>query len=126
MCPDVTLSRSIDTTINMSSSRKKVLLKVRLRSPLSESLWISADRPGTDHHSRRQRCWEDEFDESICTNTSTRTIPHGRKRKPLTYRHIQVNKKFSASYKATIGADFLTREVVIDDKQVTMQVRDDG
>jgi len=33
-----------------------------------------------------------------------------------------VNKKFSASYKATIGADFLTREVIIDDKQVTMQV----
>ena len=35
----------------------------------------------------------------------------------------QVNKKFSASYKATIGADFLTREVPVDDRQVTMQVR---
>ena len=35
----------------------------------------------------------------------------------------QVNKKFSASYKATIGADFLTREVLVDDRQVTMQVR---
>lgn len=34
----------------------------------------------------------------------------------------QVNKKFSASYKATIGADFLTREVLVDDRQVTMQV----
>jgi Ras-related protein Rab-7A len=33
-----------------------------------------------------------------------------------------VNKKFSASYKATIGADFLTREVLVDDRQVTMQV----
>ncbi|KAF2972607.1 hypothetical protein GQX73_g1039 [Xylaria multiplex] len=32
-----------------------------------------------------------------------------------------VNKKFSASYKATIGADFLTREVLVDDRQVTMQ-----
>lgn len=36
---------------------------------------------------------------------------------------IKVNKKFSASYKATIGADFLTREVLVDDRQVTMQVR---
>jgi Ras-related protein Rab-7A len=34
----------------------------------------------------------------------------------------QVKKKFSASYKATIGADFLTREVMVDDRQVTMQV----
>jgi Ras-related protein Rab-7A len=36
----------------------------------------------------------------------------------------QVNKKFSASYKATIGADFLTKEVVMeDDRVVTLQVR---
>jgi hypothetical protein len=34
----------------------------------------------------------------------------------------QVNKKFSASYKATIGADFLTKEVMVDDRLVTMQV----
>jgi hypothetical protein len=37
----------------------------------------------------------------------------------------QVNKKFSASYKATIGADFLTKEVLVDDRLVTMQVRGD-
>ena len=37
----------------------------------------------------------------------------------------QVNKKFSASYKATIGADFLTKEVLVDDRLVTMQVRRD-
>ena len=35
-----------------------------------------------------------------------------------------MNKKFSASYKATIGADFLTREVLVDDRQVTMQLWD--
>ena len=34
-----------------------------------------------------------------------------------------VNQKFSNQYKATIGADFLTKEVVMDDKLVTMQVR---
>lgn len=41
----------------------------------------------------------------------------------LTHALYQVNKKFSASYKATIGADFLTKEVLIDDRVVTMQVR---
>lgn len=34
-----------------------------------------------------------------------------------------VNKKFSSQYKATIGADFLTKEVQVDDRLVTMQVR---
>jgi len=35
-----------------------------------------------------------------------------------------VNKKFSASYKATIGADFLTKEVVLDDRAVTLTIWD--
>lgn len=34
-----------------------------------------------------------------------------------------VNKKFNNQYKATIGADFLTKEVVVDDRVITMQVR---
>ena len=34
-----------------------------------------------------------------------------------------VNRKFSNQYKATIGADFLTKEVMVDDRLVTMQVR---
>ena len=33
-----------------------------------------------------------------------------------------VTKKFSNQYKATIGADFLTKEVMVDDRLVTMQV----
>lgn len=33
-----------------------------------------------------------------------------------------VNRKFSSQYKATIGADFLTKEISIDDKLVTTQV----
>lgn len=33
-----------------------------------------------------------------------------------------VNNKFSNQYKATIGADFLTRDVDIGDRRVTMQV----
>ena len=33
-----------------------------------------------------------------------------------------VNKRFSNQYKATIGADFLTKEVMVEDRLVTMQV----
>lgn len=35
-----------------------------------------------------------------------------------------VNKKFAAQYKATIGADFLTKEVMVDERLVTMQIWD--
>ncbi|KAH0809671.1 hypothetical protein MTP99_004412 [Tenebrio molitor] len=35
-----------------------------------------------------------------------------------------VNRKFSNQYKATIGADFLTKEVTVDDRTVTMQIWD--
>ena len=38
------------------------------------------------------------------------------------YAHRYVNKKFSNQYKATIGADFLTKEVQVEDRLVTMQV----
>jgi Ras-related protein Rab-7A len=42
----------------------------------------------------------------------------------LSNRWVQVNKKFSTSYKATIGADFLTKEVTVDDRIVTLQLWD--
>ncbi|KAH3758675.1 Rab GTPase [Pelomyxa schiedti] len=35
-----------------------------------------------------------------------------------------VNRKFSNAYKATIGADFLTKEVMVDERLVTMQIWD--
>lgn len=35
-----------------------------------------------------------------------------------------VNRKFSNQYKATIGADFLTKEIMVDDRLVTMQIWD--
>ncbi|KAI9297303.1 vacuolar biogenesis protein [Neoconidiobolus thromboides FSU 785] len=35
-----------------------------------------------------------------------------------------VNKKFTNQYKATIGADFLTKEVIVEDRVVTMQIWD--
>jgi GTPase SAR1 family protein len=34
-----------------------------------------------------------------------------------------VNKKFTNQYKATIGADFLTKEIMVADRLVTMQAR---
>merc|ERR1739841_106707 len=38
--------------------------------------------------------------------------------------HQYVSKKFSNQYKATIGADFLTKEVQVEDRLVTMQIWD--
>eukprot|EP00696_Hemimastix_kukwesjijk_P014351 gnl/Hemi2/28338_TR9362_c0_g1_i1.p2 gnl/Hemi2/28338_TR9362_c0_g1~~gnl/Hemi2/28338_TR9362_c0_g1_i1.p2 ORF type:complete len:212 (-),score=76.63 gnl/Hemi2/28338_TR9362_c0_g1_i1:127-762(-) len=38
--------------------------------------------------------------------------------------HQYVHQKFSQQYKATIGADFLTKEIVVDDRLVTMQIWD--
>uniref|UniRef100_A0A1I8GZA3 RAB7A, member RAS oncogene family n=1 Tax=Macrostomum lignano TaxID=282301 RepID=A0A1I8GZA3_9PLAT len=35
-----------------------------------------------------------------------------------------VNRKFSNQYKATIGADFLTKELMVDDRVVTLQLWD--
>merc|ERR1719499_1930833 len=35
-----------------------------------------------------------------------------------------VNQKFNKQYKATIGADFLTKEITIEDKAVTLQIWD--
>jgi Ras-related protein Rab-7A len=37
-----------------------------------------------------------------------------------------VSNKFTNQYKATIGADFLTKEVTVEDRQVTMQIWDTG
>ena len=35
-----------------------------------------------------------------------------------------VNNKFTTQYKATIGADFLTKEVTVEERSVTMQIWD--
>jgi Ras-related protein Rab-7A len=35
-----------------------------------------------------------------------------------------VNRKFSSQYKATIGADFLTKEVTMDDRVTSIQIWD--
>eukprot|EP00919_Chromeraceae_sp_WS-2016_P056073 GHVR01133149.1.p1 GENE.GHVR01133149.1~~GHVR01133149.1.p1 ORF type:complete len:185 (+),score=14.83 GHVR01133149.1:46-600(+) len=35
-----------------------------------------------------------------------------------------VNKRFTSQYRITIGADFMTKEVLVEDKQVTLQIWD--
>jgi Ras-related protein Rab-7A len=40
----------------------------------------------------------------------------------IMYRYI--NNKFSFQYKATIGADFFTKEILVDDRLVTLQIWD--
>lgn len=60
------------------------------------------------------------YGEPIVEPLGTRSITRGYGNWLI--RSLQVNKKFSASYKATIGADFLTKEVLVDDRLVTMQV----
>lgn len=34
-----------------------------------------------------------------------------------------VNNKFTQQYRATVGADFMAKDVFIDDKKVTLQVK---
>ena len=74
--------------------------------------------PPSGHHSRRQWGGKDQSDESICM--AQRLALYNCTWCLLAL--VQVNKKFSTSYKATIGADFLTKEVLVDDRLVTMQV----
>jgi GTPase SAR1 family protein len=40
----------------------------------------------------------------------------------INFQFRYVYKKFSQQYKATIGADFVTKEILVDDKLVTLQV----
>ena len=55
------------------------------------------------------------------THTHTHTHTHSVGKTSLMNQYV--NKKFTSQYKATIGADFLTKEVMVDDRLVTMQVR---
>jgi len=35
-----------------------------------------------------------------------------------------VKQKFTQQYRATVGADFMSKDVVVDDKQVSLQIWD--
>lgn len=110
------------------ASRKKVLLKVGYVCANLGLIMVWYANVIIGYHLGRQWSRQDEFDEPICTLTllmqrlATTTESRARIGADMVQ---QVNKKFSASYKATIGADFLTKEVLVDDRLVTMQVRND-
>lgn len=89
-------------------------------------------------HRRRQRCRQDIGTSSLCPGTprSEHELTSG-----FQLMNQYVNKRFSSQYKgalislsgaceglrrrtATIGADFLTKEVMVDDRLVTMQLWD--
>ena len=129
------VARSIvrEQSVNMAS-RKKVLLKVPipLRTKGSgQSLTFSRNQViilGDSGVGKTSLMNQYVF--SALQSTSLLPIPKrdarppGAKLRDQSSFSNQVNKKFSASYKATIGADFLTKEVLVDDRLVTMQVWD--
>ena len=109
------------------ASRKKVLLKVRSVAAQCRQYVVI----GAYLHDQRSLSWGtvESARRVWWINTyvdiyTTRTVPHETHFIAIACSCVsQVNKKFSASYKATIGADFLTKEVLVDDRLVTMQVR---
>ncbi|KAI8592797.1 ras family-domain-containing protein [Geranomyces variabilis] len=95
------------------ATRKKVLLKVIILGdsglviPLASlSRWIQASRRlALGQRKKLDPLWTAKVGKTSLMNQ-------------------YVNKKFSTQYKATIGADFLTKEVMVDDRLVTMQIWD--
>lgn len=81
--------------------------------------------------------WEDISDESVSCNLQHMFCLYALKCTHIQYIYMllqfmlwlalyslfrYVNRKFSNQYKATIGADFLTKEVQFEDRQFTLQV----
>ena len=60
----------------------------------------------------------------MCSVRSLGFLPRRVGKTSLMNQYVQ--KKFSKEYKATIGADFLTKEIQVDDRLVTMQVGTTG
>ncbi|EKD01448.1 RAB small monomeric GTPase [Trichosporon asahii var. asahii CBS 8904] len=91
----------------MSTQRKKVLLKVRTL------LRVAATTCEADSRHGALQC-DGRLGEMLALLLVGKT----------SLMNQYVNKRFSNQYKATIGADFLTRELVVDDRVVTMQLWD--
>ena len=83
------------------------------------------------------QCWQNIIDESVSSSHNIMfffilfnhyPFIDGNLRELLvlfnSYAHRYVNKKFSNQYKATIGADFLTKEVQVEDILVTLKIWD--
>ena len=91
----------------MASHRKRTLLKVIILGDSGTGTWCNCK------HCACSTCAIHRALNILC-----RAITAGK----TSLMNQYVNKKFSSQYKATIGADFLTKEVQVDDRLVTMQV----
>ncbi|KAH9624666.1 hypothetical protein KSS87_001676 [Heliosperma pusillum] len=76
--------------------------------------WLQVERIGPNHHVTK------------LNHVSQKSSPYDVKQKKsvILSSPEYVNKKFSNQYKATIGADFLTKEVQFDDRLFTLQIWD--
>jgi hypothetical protein len=125
-----------------------LLRLVHLPFVVQASLLPAPSRPSCTEQHRRRDCPCAQFSEarasiSRAAKSPSSTAAHvlSREKKGTLERYFRlgsrisgcsvgktslmnqyVNKKFSTQYKATIGADFLTKEVMVDDRLVTMQV----
>ena len=115
------------TTGDVASSRQRAH-RMDPRSEPARSERCPAARPPTDPRSRpppSSRTPAQNIRSDDAPFADTRTLHTTRSSVGKTSLMNQyVNRKFSKQYKATIGADFLTKEVQVDDRLVTMQIWD--
>jgi len=128
---DATPARGFDrapATGDVASSRQRAH-RTDPRSEPARAERCPAARPPTDPRSRpppssRTPAQNIRSDDDA-PFADTRTLHTTRSSVGKTSLMNQyVNRKFSKQYKATIGADFLTKEVQVDDRLVTMQIWD--
>ena len=123
---------------SMSGHKQKVLLKIIILgdsgyvSMYKLRIWTNSlvMKPLRRHENTQFVSSSFFFSPISCSTTTINEITHFT---PLNFSwhsvgktslmNQYVNQKFSKQYKATIGADFLTKTVMIEDKRVTMQVR---
>jgi hypothetical protein len=129
---DATPARGFDrapATGDVASSRQRAY-RTDPRSEPARSERCPAARPPTDPRSRPPPSSRTSRPKNIRSDddapfADTRTLHTTRSSVGKTSLMNQyVNRKFSKQYKATIGADFLTKEVQVDDRLVTMQIWD--
>jgi Ras-related protein Rab-7A len=105
---------SIYTTM---SGRKKVLLKVII---LGDSGYVCQCRHFLWRQTAVASFYFFFFDRRKASQVELTPLSFSVGKTSLMNQYV--NKKFSNQYKATIGADFLTKEVMVEDRLVTMQI----
>lgn len=120
------------------SPSPSLFLQLPLSLPQTHTRWCPPEDGGPSSRSlswetlgkQRSKKEEDKKRRSTFARTHHRLPPSSLQPPPkktlsvgkTSLMNQYVSKKFSQAYKATIGADFLTREVAVDGRLVTMQV----